>query len=72
MINLLIFYLLLIIIIIIIIIHIKPITIEYLASFSAPIDTPSKDKETMRELQKLGNQGLENAKYDNVDTSYLK
>jgi hypothetical protein len=70
--NVLLFYFMLIVIIIILIINIKPTTTEYMASFSAPIDTPSKDKETMRELQKLGNQGLENAKYDNVDTSYLK
>lgn len=71
--NVLLFYLMLIIIIIILIINMKPFaTTEYMASFSAPIGTPSKDKETMRELQRLGNQGLENARYDNVDTSYLK
>jgi|LauGreDrversion4_2_1035121.scaffolds.fasta_scaffold3089497_1 hypothetical protein len=70
--NLLLFYSILIVILLILIKNIKQETREYLASFSAPIGTPKKDKETMRELQRLGNQGLENARYDNVDTSYLK
>ena len=70
--NHILFYLILLLFILILIKSIKQETREYLASFSAPIGTPSKDKETMRELQRLGNQGLENGRYDNVDTSYLK
>jgi hypothetical protein len=70
--NVLFFYLILIVIILILIKNMKPTIKEYLASFTAPIATPAKEKETMRELQRLGNQGLENARYDNVDTSYLK
>ncbi len=69
--NVVLFYLILILLIFLLITF-KPVTYEYLASFAAPIATPDKEKETMMELQKLGNQGLENSKYDNVDTSYLK
>jgi hypothetical protein len=44
---------------------------ENLISFNAPQLSSDRDKESMADLMRLGSQGVENAKYDTVDTRYL-
>lgn len=45
---------------------------EDLITFSAPQLSSDRDKDSMAELMRLGSQGVENAKYDTVDTRYLQ
>ena len=44
---------------------------EDLITFTAPQLSSDRDKDSMAELMRLGSQGIENAKYDTVDTRYL-
>jgi hypothetical protein len=52
-------------------IRVKP-TQENLISFVAPELSTEKDKGNMSELMRLGSQGIENSRYDTVDTQYLQ
>lgn len=47
-------------------------TLESGIEFVAPPNSSAQSTEFMRELMRIGSQGEENAKFDNVSTSYIK
>jgi hypothetical protein len=63
--------LLIIILLCFIFLNLKP-TQENLISFVPPELSMEKDKNNMAELMRLGSQGIENSRYDVVDTQYLQ
>ena len=45
---------------------------ENLVSFTAPELSSDRDKNSMAELMRLGSQGIENSRFDTIDTRLLE